>query len=190
MVTAMFSENQVQAWNRLPIREAMNRVRIAAGLIDASSDVAEKEYTKIRESFEKENLLNVANRAAGNLNGVVLAVPTAQLDLLTPLLQAGGRVTVTLREGKPVIQTQAPNAAEVPVSSDEPNRRTRYDVFHKGKLVDEPLTKFLRREYPDSRASKILDKFRGKKTKVGPWEAIQRDKATRDHFSRKPKAGQ
>jgi len=188
MVSVAFTGNQIQAWNKLPLKEAMNRARVLAGLEDADPDVAIKDYLKVRTSHEKEVLLNAANRAAGNLDGATVSLSPPLLDLLTPLLQAGGRVTVTLREGKPILKAQAPVAPVGSNGSEEATHRTSYDNYHKGEKIDGPLTKFLRETYPNSRAVTILDRFKGKKTKVGPWEAIQRDKAIRDNFTRNPKA--
>lgn len=186
-----FTDNQIQAWNRLPLDEGIKRARMAAQLEDGDQDMAEKEYRTIREAYDLEQRFGVARRAAGNLNGTVLPVSSSILDLLTPLLEAGGRVTVTLREHKPVLEAQAPASTSDTEpqerSEESPRTRTPYTYYHHGKVVDEPLTKFLRREYPKSRAVGIMNKFKGKKTKVGPWESIQRDKGIREFFKREPK---
>lgn len=205
----MFPTDVLASFHKREMEEALEKVTQYCNLMDKDPDEGRAEYKKLRATFEaaeaKKRLAERLRVLSKAINGTVILLAQENggdvEEALIEYIKSEGVLTLEVVQDEDegtqfVIRSKAHLAKDAVATSSQANRSTRegrrssFRYFHRGEAINGALAKFLRDNYPTSRAVERLDEVDAKfnagesKSKLGAWQAIIADRDLADLFDR------
>lgn len=189
-----------KTWHGMPIDQAKAKVGDFAKVMEQSAEEYIVRYVAERDIWEKAQtaakLREHQNALVTELNGKALA--DVEENRLVEASKSGlniGISTELSEDGQDiaVLNVTLPGGAtraRGPLVSTGTRTPQQFSYFHQGQPLNDRLSRHILANYPLSAAAAALQVYKDKtnKSKLGAWEAVQRDPDLSKVYSRTPKA--